>query len=144
MLLEAEARATRRSGCAWQKRTHHNLDVTCRKDPSRVRHPNSTAVLGVFRRLSNACKHVWAIGHPRREATSAEWIERPMANRRVAIDLINRPVTQSNSRPKDPAPTMPTVPLLSLTYPWPAAPVLIEACLPRHRKAGCRPHKFCP
>ncbi len=76
-----------------ENRTHHTLDVTYREDQSRVRHPNATAVLGIFRRLSNACKHVWAIGRPRREATSADWIERNVSNRRLVIDLITRPVT---------------------------------------------------
>ena len=76
-----------------ENRTHHTLDVTYREDQSRVRHPNATTVLGLFRRLSNACKHVWAIGRPRREATSADWIERNVANRHLVIDLITRPVT---------------------------------------------------
>ena len=76
-----------------ENRTHHTLDVTYREDQSRVRHPNATAVLGIFRRLSNAFKHVWAIGRPRREATSADWIERNASNRHLAIDLITRPVT---------------------------------------------------
>jgi hypothetical protein len=75
-----------------ENRTHHTLDVTHREDQSRVRHPNATAVLGIFRRLSNAFKHVWAIGRPRREATSADWFERHISNRRLAIDLITRPV----------------------------------------------------
>jgi hypothetical protein len=76
-----------------ENRTHHTLDVTYREDQSRVRHPNATVVLGIFRRLSNAFKHVWAIGRPRREATSADWIERNVSNPRLAIDLITRPVT---------------------------------------------------
>jgi predicted transposase YbfD/YdcC len=76
-----------------ENRTHHTLDVTYREDQSRVRHPNATVVLGILRRLSNAFKHVWAIGRPRREATSADWIERNASNRRLAIDLITRPVT---------------------------------------------------
>jgi hypothetical protein len=75
-----------------ENRTHHTLDVTYREDQSRVRHANATAVLGIFRRLSNAFKHVWAIGRPRREATSADWIERNVSNRRLVIDLITRPV----------------------------------------------------
>ena len=75
-----------------ENRTHHTLDVTDREDQSRVRHPNATAVLGLFRRLSNALKHDWAIGRPRRESTSADWIERYASNRRLAIDLIPRPV----------------------------------------------------
>jgi hypothetical protein len=76
-----------------ENRTHHTLDVTYREDQSRVRHPSATTVLGIFRRLSNAFKHVWAIGRPRREATSADWIERNVSNRRLVIDLITRPVT---------------------------------------------------
>lgn len=75
-----------------ENRTHHTLDVTYREDQSRVRHPNATTVLGIFRRLSNALKHVWAIGRPRRAATSADWLERNVANRRLVIALITRPV----------------------------------------------------
>lgn len=76
-----------------ENRTHHTLDVTYREDQSRVRHPNAATVLGIFRRLSNAFKHVWAIGRPRREATSADWIERNASNRRLVINLITRPTT---------------------------------------------------
>lgn len=76
-----------------ENRSHHTLDVTYREDQSRVRHPNATAVLGVFRRLSNAFKHVWAIGRPKREATSPDWIERNANNRGYLIDLITSPVT---------------------------------------------------
>ena len=76
-----------------ENRTHHTLDVTYREDQSRVYHPNATTVLGIFRRLSNAFKHVWAIGRPRREATSVDWIERNVSNPRLVIDLITRPVT---------------------------------------------------
>ena len=76
-----------------ENRTHHTLDVTYREDQSRVRHPNATAVLGIFRRLSNAFKHVWAIGRPKREATSADWIERNANNRGYLIRLITSPVT---------------------------------------------------
>lgn len=75
-----------------ENRTHHTLDATYREDQSRVRHSNATAVLGIFRRLSNAFKHVWAIGRPRREATSADWIERNVSNRRLIVDLITRRV----------------------------------------------------
>lgn len=75
-----------------ENRTHHTLDATYREDQSRVRHSNATAVLGIFRRLSNACKHVWAIGRPRREATSADWIERNVSNLRLIVDLITRRV----------------------------------------------------
>jgi hypothetical protein len=53
--------------------THYAEDVTYREDQSRVRHANATAVLGIFRRLSYALKHGWAIDRPRREATSADW-----------------------------------------------------------------------
>ncbi len=76
-----------------ENRTHHTLEVTCREGQSRVRQPNATAVLGLCRRLSNAFKHVWALGRPRREAASADWIERHVAMPRPAIDLITRPVT---------------------------------------------------
>lgn len=76
-----------------ENRTHHTLDVTYREDQSRVRHPNAAAVLGIFRRLSNALKHVWAVGRPKREATSADWIERNANNRAHLIRLITTPVT---------------------------------------------------
>jgi len=76
-----------------ENRTHHTLDVTYREDQSRVRHPIATTVLGIFRRLSNALKHVWATGRPRRDSTSADWIERNASNRRLVIDLITRPVS---------------------------------------------------
>ena len=36
-----------------ENRTHHTLDVTYREDQSRVRQPNATLVLGIFRRLSS-------------------------------------------------------------------------------------------
>ena len=76
-----------------ENRTHQTLDVTYREDQSRVRHPNATAVLGLFRRLSNAFKHVWAIGRPKREATSADWIERNSNHRGYLSRLITRPGT---------------------------------------------------
>ncbi len=62
-------------------------------DKHRFGHDNATAVRGIFRRLSNAFKHVLAIGRPRREATSADCIERNVSNRRLVFDLITRPVT---------------------------------------------------
>ena len=75
-----------------ENRTHHTLDVTHREDQSRVRQPNAASVLGIFRRLSNAFKHVWAKGRPKRQATSADWIENNLSNRWPAIHLITRPV----------------------------------------------------
>jgi hypothetical protein len=71
-----------------ENRTHHTLDVTHREDESRVRHHNAAAVLGIFRRVSNAAKQVWAKGRPKREATSRDWIEENHFNRRKAIHLI--------------------------------------------------------
>ena len=47
-----------------ENRTHHTLDVTHREDESRVRQPNAATVLGIFRRVSNALKQVWAQGRP--------------------------------------------------------------------------------
>jgi predicted transposase YbfD/YdcC len=73
-----------------ENRTHHTLDVTHREDESRVRQPNAAAVLGIFRRLSNALKQVWAKGRPKREATSRDWIEENQFNRRSSINLITR------------------------------------------------------
>jgi len=71
-----------------ENRTHHTLDVTHREDESRVREPNAASVLGVFRRLSNAFKHVWAKGRPKRKATSRDWIEENHFNRWRGIRLI--------------------------------------------------------
>jgi predicted transposase YbfD/YdcC len=64
-----------------ENRTHHTLDVTHREDESRVRQPNAATVLGIFRRLSNALKQVWAKGRPKREATSRDWTEENHFNR---------------------------------------------------------------
>jgi predicted transposase YbfD/YdcC len=75
-----------------ENRTHHTLDVTHREDQSRVRQPNAACVLGIFRRLSNAFKQVWAKGRPKRQATSADWIEENLSNRWRGIHLITRPV----------------------------------------------------
>jgi len=77
-----------------ENRTHHTLDVTHREDQSRVRQPNAASVLGIFRRLSNAFKQVWAQGRPKRQATSADWIEENLSNRWRGIHLIARPVVQ--------------------------------------------------
>jgi hypothetical protein len=71
-----------------ENRTHHTLDVTHREDESRVRHDNAGAVLGIFRRLSNAFKQVWARGRPKREATGRDWIEENHFNRWRGIRLI--------------------------------------------------------
>ena len=83
-----------------ENRTHHTLDVTYREDHSRVRHPNSVTILGIFRRLSNAFKHVWAIGRPKREATSVDWIERNASSRWHLIHLLTQSVTLEMPRPK--------------------------------------------
>jgi predicted transposase YbfD/YdcC len=78
-----------------ENQTHHTLDVTHREDQSRVRDTNATSVLGLFRRLSNALKHAWAKGRPRRAATSRDWIEENLFNRWHGVRLITRP-TKSN------------------------------------------------
>lgn len=78
-----------------ENRTHHTLDVTHREDESRVRQPNAVAVLGIFRRLSNAFKQLWAKGRPKREATSRDWTEENHSNRWNGIRLITR-LTCSN------------------------------------------------
>jgi predicted transposase YbfD/YdcC len=80
-----------------ENRTHHTLDVTHREDESRVREPNAASVLGIFRRLSNAFKQVWAKGRPKREATSRDWTEENHFNRWRGIHLITRPVAPENS-----------------------------------------------
>ena len=77
-----------------ENRTHHTLDVTHREDESRVRQPNAASVLGLFRRLSNACKQVWAQGRPKREATSRDWAEENHFNRWRGIHLITRPIEE--------------------------------------------------
>lgn len=73
-----------------ENRNHHTLDVTHREDESRVRQPNAATILGIFRRLSNAFKQVWAQGRPKREATSRDWIEENQFNRWRGIRLITR------------------------------------------------------
>ena len=73
-----------------ENRTHHTLDVTHREDQSRVRQPNAVTVLGIFRRLSNSFKQVWAKGRPKREATSRDWVEENHFNRRRGIELVTR------------------------------------------------------
>jgi predicted transposase YbfD/YdcC len=77
--------------------THHTLDVTHREDESRVRQPNAASVLGIFRRLSNAFKQVWAKGRPKREATSRDWTEENQFNRWRGIHLITRLIARSDS-----------------------------------------------
>jgi hypothetical protein len=57
---------------------------------SRVRHPGAASVLGIFRRLSNALKQVWAKGQPKRGATSRDWIEENHFNRWRGIRLFRR------------------------------------------------------
>ncbi len=76
-----------------ENRNHHTLDVSYREDQSRVAQSNAATVLGIFRRLSNAFKQVWAIGRPERQATSADWIEHNSFNRRALIELITRPLS---------------------------------------------------
>ena len=75
-----------------ENRTHHTLDVTYREDESRVHHPNALSVLGIFTRVSNALKHLWAKGRPKREATSRDWIEENLFNRWKALRLIANPI----------------------------------------------------
>lgn len=77
-----------------ENRTHHTLDVTHREDQSRVQEPNAASILGVFRRVSNALKHVWAKGRPKRNATARDWIEENHFNRWSGIRLITNPVIQ--------------------------------------------------
>ena len=80
-----------------ENRTHHTLDVTHREDESRVQQPNAASILGIFRRLSNAFKQVWAKGRPKREATSRDWTEENHFNRWKGIHLITRPIAPENS-----------------------------------------------
>lgn len=74
-----------------ETRNHHTLDVTQREDESRVRQPNAATVLGIFRRLSNALKQVWAAGRPKRAATGRDWAEENQFNRWLGIELFTRP-----------------------------------------------------
>lgn len=83
-----------------ETRNHYPLDVTHREDESRVRHPNAASVLGIFRRLSNAFKQVWAKGRPKRRATSRDWTEENHFNRWLGIRLFTRPSTSRKLRPK--------------------------------------------
>jgi len=75
-----------------ENRNHHTLDVSYREDQSRVAQANAATVLGIFRRLSNAFKQVWAQGRPKRQATSLDWLEHNSSHRRALIDLITRRV----------------------------------------------------
>ena len=81
-------------------RTHHPLDVTHREDESRVRHSNAASVLGLFRRLSNSFKQVWAQGRPQRRATSRDWTEENHFNRWLGIRLFTRPSGSPQLTPK--------------------------------------------
>ena len=74
-----------------ENRTHHTLDVSHREDESRVRQSNAASILGIFRRLSNALKHVWAKGRPKRAATSRDWFELNLFNRWIGINQFTRP-----------------------------------------------------
>jgi hypothetical protein len=76
-----------------ENKTHHTLDVTHREDESRVHQPNAATTLGIFRRVSNAFKQLWAKGRPKREATSRDWAEENHFNRWKAIRLITRPIS---------------------------------------------------
>lgn len=76
-----------------ENRTHYTLDVTHREDESRVRHPNAVVVLGIFRRLSNSFKQLWAKERSKREATSRDWTEENQFNRWPGIRLIIRSVS---------------------------------------------------
>ena len=69
--------------------------MTHREDESRVCQANAAAVLGIFRRLSNALKQVWARGRPNRAATSRDWIEGNHFNRWSGIRVITRPLGRS-------------------------------------------------
>jgi predicted transposase YbfD/YdcC len=75
-----------------EDQTHYPLDVTHREDESRVRQPNAASLLGIFRRLSNALKQVWAKGRPKRAATSRDWIEENQFNRWNGIRLITQTI----------------------------------------------------
>lgn len=75
-----------------ENRTHHTLDVTYREDESRVRHHNAASVLGIFTRMSNGLKQIWAKGRPKREATSRDWIDENKFNRWTAIHQIIDPI----------------------------------------------------
>ena len=81
-----------------ENRNHHTLDVTHREDESRVRQPNAATILGIFRRLSNAFKQVWAQGRPKREATARDWTEENQFNRWRGIRLITRPTSSQKTK----------------------------------------------
>lgn len=73
-----------------ENRTHHTLDVSHREDESRGRQPNAASVLGIFRRVSNALKQVWAQGRPKRAATSRDWAEENQFNRWRGLRLLTQ------------------------------------------------------
>jgi hypothetical protein len=75
-----------------ETRNHYPLDVSHREDESRVRQPTAATVLGIFRRIGNAFKQVWAVGRPKRKATARDWIEEHHFDRWQAIRLVTRPV----------------------------------------------------
>jgi hypothetical protein len=92
-LFEAEWLGLEQQRWGVENRNHHTLDVSHREDQSRVAQSNAATVLGIFRRLSNAFKHVWAQGRPKRQATSLDWLEHNAHHRGALIALITRPVT---------------------------------------------------
>jgi hypothetical protein len=73
-----------------ENRTPHTLDVTHRQDESRVHHPNAASVADLFRRLANACKHVWAQGRPKRQATARDRTEENLCNRWLGVRRFTR------------------------------------------------------
>ena len=44
-------------------------------------------VLGIFRRLFNVVKQVWAKGRPKRESTPRDWVEENHFNRGISAKL---------------------------------------------------------
>ena len=94
-LSEAAWLALEQSRWGIENRTHHTLDVSHREDESRVRQPNAAAVLGIFRRVSNGLKQVWARGRPQRAATSRDWVEENQFNRWRGLRLFTQAIVRA-------------------------------------------------
>ena len=68
-----------------------------------MRQPKAATVLGIFRRLSNALKQVWAEGRPKRAATGRDWAEENQFKRWLGIELFTRRPRRENLTSPTPA-----------------------------------------
>ena len=79
--------------------SHAGRNSPRRRD--RVRQPNAASVLGIFRRLSNVFKQLWAKGRPKREATSRDWVEENRFNRWRGVRLITQTTCSNPKVPRN-------------------------------------------